>query len=180
MLSSRPSCRVKRPSVGGIPSASTPRSDAVPGQGSHPHTAVERGDVVASSDGWRHGPIGEDALFDASRRPGPRSSCRNGRQCADRSHRPCRCHRRYDNPCRRPVAVSVATEFQTSVNVERLGDRYRWSLIHRGGPYPLLRITAMNKWTLKAGCRVWSAAGPWVILRATLSTGRATRGTRGC
>src|ERR1035437_10044183 len=40
------------------------------------------------------------------------------------------------------LAVSVATEFQTEVYVERLGDRYRWSLIHRGGPYPLLRITA--------------------------------------
>ncbi len=40
------------------------------------------------------------------------------------------------------LAVSVATEFETKVYVERLGDRYRWSLIHRGGPYPLLRITA--------------------------------------
>ena len=119
---------------------------------------------------------------------GPRSSCRNGRHCADRSHRPCPClcHRRYDNPCRRPVAVSVATEFQTNVYVERLGDRYRWSLIHRRGPCPLLRITAMNKWTPQAGCRVWSAAGPWVILQQhpacgrRCRRGRATRGTRGC
>ncbi len=119
---------------------------------------------------------------------GPRSSCRNGRHCADRSHRPCPClcHRGYDNPCRRPVAVSVATEFQTNVYVVRLGDRYRWSLIHRGGPCSLLRITAMNKWTLQAGCRVWPAAGtvgdPAAAprLRATLSTGRATGGTRGC
>ena len=39
-------------------------------------------------------------------------------------------------------AVSVATEHETKVYVERLDDRYRWSLIHRGGPYPLLRITA--------------------------------------
>lgn len=36
----------------------------------------------------------------------------------------------------------MATEFETEVYVERLGDRYRWSLVHRGGPYPLLRITA--------------------------------------
>ena len=39
-------------------------------------------------------------------------------------------------------AVSVATEHETKLYVERLHDRYRWSLIHRGGPYPLLRITA--------------------------------------
>jgi hypothetical protein len=39
-------------------------------------------------------------------------------------------------------AVSVATEYETEVYVERMGDCYRWSLIHRGGPYPLLRITA--------------------------------------
>lgn len=40
------------------------------------------------------------------------------------------------------LAVSVATEYETKVYVERMSDRYRWSLIHRGGPYPLLRITA--------------------------------------
>jgi hypothetical protein len=40
------------------------------------------------------------------------------------------------------LAVSVATEFQREIYVERLGEGYRWSLIHRGGPYPLLRITA--------------------------------------
>jgi hypothetical protein len=39
-------------------------------------------------------------------------------------------------------AVSVATEHESEVYVERLGSRYRWSLVHRGGPYPLLRITA--------------------------------------
>jgi hypothetical protein len=39
-------------------------------------------------------------------------------------------------------AVSVATEHETRIYVERLGDAYRWSLTHRGGPYPLLRITA--------------------------------------
>jgi hypothetical protein len=40
------------------------------------------------------------------------------------------------------LAVSVATENESKLYVERLGDEYRWSLIHRGGPYPLLRITA--------------------------------------
>ncbi len=38
-------------------------------------------------------------------------------------------------------AVSVATEYETKLYVERLDAKYRWSLIHRGGPYPLLRIT---------------------------------------
>ena len=55
------------------------------------------------------------------------------------------------------MAVSVATEFQTKVYVERLGDRYRWSLIHRGGPYPLLRITAkylqVDYHSIIVGCR---------------------------
>ena len=40
------------------------------------------------------------------------------------------------------LAVSVATEYETKLYVERLDGRYRWSLIHQGGPYPLLRITA--------------------------------------
>ncbi len=55
------------------------------------------------------------------------------------------------------LAVSVATEFQTMVYVERPGDRYRWSLIHRGGPYPLLRITAkylqVDYQSIIVGCR---------------------------
>jgi hypothetical protein len=40
------------------------------------------------------------------------------------------------------LAVSVASEDQSEVYVERLGDLYRWSLVHRGGPYPLLRTAA--------------------------------------
>ncbi len=55
------------------------------------------------------------------------------------------------------LAVSVATEFQRQVYVERLGERYRWSLIHRGGPYPLLRITAkylqVDLQSIIVGCR---------------------------
>jgi hypothetical protein len=39
-------------------------------------------------------------------------------------------------------AVAVATEHETQIYVERLSDGWRWSLAHRGGPYPLLRITA--------------------------------------
>src|ERR1700683_4051237 len=40
------------------------------------------------------------------------------------------------------LAVFVASEDESEVYVERLGDQYRWSLVHRGGPYPLLRATA--------------------------------------
>ena len=42
-------------------------------------------------------------------------------------------------------AISVATEWEKRVYVERVSDEYeswRWSLQHKGGPYPLLRITA--------------------------------------
>lgn len=39
-------------------------------------------------------------------------------------------------------AISVATEKFHDIYVERLGDQYRWSFAHTGGPYPLLRITA--------------------------------------
>jgi hypothetical protein len=39
-------------------------------------------------------------------------------------------------------AVSVATEYEKHIYVERLDDSYRWSLTSPGGMYPLLRITA--------------------------------------
>ena len=39
-------------------------------------------------------------------------------------------------------AVSEATELQTRIYVERFGDLWRWSLVHSGGGYPLLRISA--------------------------------------
>ncbi len=39
-------------------------------------------------------------------------------------------------------AISVATEKFHDIYVERRGDQYRWSLATKGGPYPLLRITA--------------------------------------
>ena len=39
-------------------------------------------------------------------------------------------------------AISVATEKETQLYVERVGDLWRWSLVHGGGPYPLLRVTA--------------------------------------
>jgi hypothetical protein len=39
--------------------------------------------------------------------------------------------------------IAAATEFTPLlVYVERRGDRYRWSPAHRGGPYPLMRVTA--------------------------------------
>jgi len=40
------------------------------------------------------------------------------------------------------AALFVASERETQVYVERFDDRYRWSLVHKGGPYPLLRVTA--------------------------------------
>ncbi len=40
------------------------------------------------------------------------------------------------------TAVSVATEYESAFYIERIGHTYRWSLVHRGGPYPLLRTTA--------------------------------------
>jgi len=39
-------------------------------------------------------------------------------------------------------AVSAATEKFHDFFVERRGDQYRWSFATKGGPYPLLRITA--------------------------------------
>jgi hypothetical protein len=39
-------------------------------------------------------------------------------------------------------AVAVATEHERRVYVERLDGGYRWSPVHSGGAYPLLRITA--------------------------------------
>ena len=39
-------------------------------------------------------------------------------------------------------AISEATEHERRVYAERLGDQFRWSFVHPGGGYPLLRITA--------------------------------------
>jgi hypothetical protein len=39
-------------------------------------------------------------------------------------------------------AVSVATKDEKQIYVERIDSSYRWSLTHRGGLYPLLRIAA--------------------------------------
>lgn len=39
-------------------------------------------------------------------------------------------------------AISVASEKFHDFYVERRGDQWRWSFVTRGGPYPLLRITA--------------------------------------
>lgn len=54
-------------------------------------------------------------------------------------------------------AVSVVSEEQRLLYVERLADGYRWGLVHVGGPYPLLRITArflrMSHDSLMIGCR---------------------------
>lgn len=39
-------------------------------------------------------------------------------------------------------AITVAIEMFHEIYVERRGDQWRWSLAHKGGPYPLLRISA--------------------------------------
>ena len=40
------------------------------------------------------------------------------------------------------LAVSIASESERRIYVERRAQLYRWSLAHSGGFYPLLRITA--------------------------------------
>lgn len=40
------------------------------------------------------------------------------------------------------AAISAATEHERCVYVERMSRGWRWSLVHAGGPYPLLRVTA--------------------------------------
>lgn len=54
-------------------------------------------------------------------------------------------------------AVAAATEDEKRIYVERVGDAWRWSLTHPGGPCPLLRITARFLRTdyrrLSLGCR---------------------------
>jgi hypothetical protein len=39
-------------------------------------------------------------------------------------------------------AVSVAWNSAPAIYVERLEHNYRWSLAHKGGPYPLMRVAA--------------------------------------
>ena len=40
------------------------------------------------------------------------------------------------------LALSVASESESRIYVERRSDRCRWSLAHPGGGYPILRIAA--------------------------------------
>ncbi len=40
------------------------------------------------------------------------------------------------------AAAAAAAEGPVHIYVERRGDRYRWSLAHPGGSYPLIRVTA--------------------------------------
>jgi hypothetical protein len=50
---------------------------------------------------------------------------------------------RYPSPLDEVVAAIVAaTDHETRFYVERGAKGWRWSLVHPGGPYPLLRITA--------------------------------------
>ena len=40
------------------------------------------------------------------------------------------------------AAIAVASESNRNLYGERRGEAFRWSLAHKGGPYPLLRISA--------------------------------------
>ncbi len=65
------------------------------------------------------------------------------------------------------VAVAIASlEDAGAIYVERTKGRYRWSLAHRGGPYPLLRVVArflhvdhrlamVGYWTTPDGWCIW-------------------------
>jgi hypothetical protein len=63
-------------------------------------------------------------------------------------------------------AIFVASERESEVYVERFDDRYRWSLVHKGGAYPLLRVTAaflqMDYHALAIGTR--TVAGGYAAL----------------
>ena len=63
-------------------------------------------------------------------------------------------------------AISVATEKFHDIYVERRSDRYRWSFATKGGPYPLLRITArflqMDPYSL-AGVGSREVGGGWCV-----------------
>lgn len=50
-------------------------------------------------------------------------------------------------------AVAVAREHERRFYVERVEGGYRWSVTHRGGGYPLLRITAVPASRLHADQR---------------------------
>lgn len=64
-------------------------------------------------------------------------------------------------------AISAATEKFHDIYVQQRGDRYRWSFATKGGPYPLLRITArflqMDPYSLAGvGSRLIGEAG-WSV-----------------
>jgi hypothetical protein len=64
-----------------------------------------------------------------------------------------------------PPGIAAATEFTPLlVYVERRIDLYRWSPAHRGGPYPLMRVTARFLQTdyhaLVLPCRALKDASP--------------------
>lgn len=64
------------------------------------------------------------------------------------------------------TAIAAATEYERTIYVERMESGWRWSLVHRGGPYPLLRITArflrMDHSSLRMNCH-GHESGFWVL-----------------
>jgi hypothetical protein len=65
------------------------------------------------------------------------------------------------------AGIAAATEFERSLYVERFAGGFRWSMAHRGGPYPLLRVTArflgLDHWQVMVGCGPAPVAG-WSII----------------
>jgi hypothetical protein len=63
--------------------------------------------------------------------------------------------------------LAAAARLQRQLYVERRADGYRWSLAHRGGPYPLLREAArfvgVDHRSLVVGCR--SVGDGWCALQ---------------
>ena len=52
------------------------------------------------------------------------------------------------------IALFGAPRFD-NVYVERRGHAYRWSIVHRGGPYPLLRVPTVKSFqnrTQRSNC----------------------------
>ena len=64
-------------------------------------------------------------------------------------------------------AVAAASAAPGPIYVERRGDLYRWSLTHRGGPYPLLRETAkllgIDYHQLVLPCRALDGTGLTIV-----------------
>ena len=73
-------------------------------------------------------------------------------------------------------AIFVASERESEVYVERFDDRYRWSLVHKGGAYPLLRVSTGRLPADGLPTRWPSAPARWpAVTPRSLTTPRTNR-----